>query len=271
MAIVVGIIIGLVLGLTGAGGSVFAVPLLIFVVGLDTESAVAMSLAAVAIASSLGVLTKLKSGAIYWQVALSFAVLGSLFTPIGYYFHQRISEQALLTAFSLLVIIVAVKLWRKSNDSTEDNQFTRSNISYSLKDNHEKINFWYIISSLSANKKVRLTVGAIVTGCLSGLFGVGGGFIVVPTLIFLLSLSMKQAVATSLVVISIISTSGVINYLAQGGTMDTSILLQVGMGGLLGMLLAMPLSKKLAGAKLQKIFSGLMLLMAVMTLIKLSV
>ena len=81
MAIIVGCIIGLVLGLTGAGGSIFAVPLLIILLSLPAQQAIGLSLGAVALSSLLGVFTKIKSGDIQWLPAMVYSVIGSLVAP----------------------------------------------------------------------------------------------------------------------------------------------------------------------------------------------
>ncbi|MCK5880641.1 MAG: sulfite exporter TauE/SafE family protein, partial [Sinobacterium sp.] len=112
-----------------------------------------------------------------------------------------------------------------------------------------------------------ITLGAIVTGILSGLFGVGGGFIIVPTLVLLTAMTIHQAVATSLFVIAVISSAGFVNFMLSDAVINFSTLGEVAIGSLIGMIAGIPLSKKIAGANLQKIFAVLMLLMALITVI----
>ena len=109
--------------------------------------------------------------------------------------------------------------------------------------------------------------GAILTGILSGLFGVGGGFIIVPTLLFLTGISIRQAVATSLVVISAVGISGFTSFMLGGGNPGTDILLQVAGGSIIGMIVGILLSRRISGPILQKIFAVLMLVTAGVTLV----
>jgi uncharacterized membrane protein YfcA len=111
-----------------------------------------------------------------------------------------------------------------------------------------------------------LVVGGIVIGLLSGLLGVGGGFIIVPLLVFLSQINMKQAVGTSLIVISIVSSIGFVNSLRFYHATDNAISYHsmgvLVIGGLLGMLLGQLLTHKVSNVQLQKVFSVAMFLMA---------
>jgi hypothetical protein len=108
--------------------------------------------------------------------------------------------------------------------------------------------------------------GALLTGVLSGLFGVGGGFIIVPTLLFLTGISIRQAVATSLVVISAVGISGFTSFLLSGGSPAPAILLQVAGGSLAGMTAGILLSKRVSGPTLQMVFAVLMFVTAMATI-----
>ena len=269
MVFVVGIIIGLVLGLTGAGGSVFAVPLLMMLLGLPVQQAIGLSLGAVAISAMYGGFLKFKSGDIQWLPAAVYAVIGGLVAPIGNWANRQIDETLLMVGFSLLVSVIAGRMWLQASRQPQQALAIRASI-----DKKEVTNG--AICAVNGGLQFRIglpcvlgvSAGAIITGFLSGLFGVGGGFVIVPTLLFLTGITIKQAVATSLVVIAVISSSGFAGFLLTGSVINAYFLSLVALGGVIGMTLGIFASKYIAGPVLQKIFSVLMLFMAALILIK---
>lgn len=268
MALLVGMIIGLVLGLTGAGGSVFAVPLLMIFLGLPVQQAIGLSLGAVAVSALFGGATKLKSGDIQWLPAIVYAVTGSAIAPLGNWANRQIDETTLMVGFSALVLVIALRMWQQANKNPQQALVVRATIG-------EKVDADGAICRLNNNEKFRIglpcilgvSTGAIVTGLLSGLFGVGGGFLIVPTLLFLTGISIQQAVATSLIVIAAVSSSGFVSFLLSGSEINTYLLGLVALGGIMGMTTGTLVSKYIAGPILQKTFAVLMLLMAAATLI----
>lgn len=261
MTLFIGMIIGLVLGLTGAGGSVFAVPLFITALSLPVQQAIGLSLGAVAVSALFGVITRLSSHEIQWQPAIIYAAVGSLFAPVGIWLNQMVSETILLIGFSALVLVIAIRLWRTAIIEPDTTKAVRASLIKSKKSNAH-----FNATRLSATRMATLLGGATATGLLSGLFGVGGGFLIVPSLLFLIDITTKQAVATSLVVISAISSSGFINFILSGADLPFELLTPIATGGLLGMSGGIYLSRYLAGPQLQKIFSLFMVVMAVVTL-----
>ena len=267
MLVVVGIVIGLILGLTGAGGSVFAVPLLIWVVGLEPSQAVGISLGVVAAAALFGVITRLRSGEIQWLPAAVYATLGSAATPAGQWLNQRIDQHWLMTGFGFLVLIIAARLWLQASKNPQETLEVRASLNAGQDASGA-------VCRMINNQPFKIGLpcvagisgGAILTGILSGLFGVGGGFIIVPTLLFLTGINIRQAVATSLVVISAVGVSGFSSFLLGGGNPGTGILLQVAAGSLVGMTAGIFLSRYLSGPVLQKFFAVMMLAIAGITL-----
>jgi hypothetical protein len=268
MTLLIGLLIGLVLGLTGAGGSVFAVPLLLLL-HVPLHQAIGLSLGAVAISASIGAINKFRSGQIQWLPAFIFLTLGMITAPRGNWLNQVIEEGYLLIGFSLLVLIIATRLWHQANKKPDHTKSVRA--TKNLPDLEDRASCRYLNhspSKISPKCVVSLSLGAMLTGLLSGLFGVGGGFLIVPTLLYLTGISMKKAVATSLVVIATISTSGFISFSLANSLPNLEMLMCLGIGGSAGMLAGTQISQHIAGPKLQKTFSVLMLAIAIATLIR---
>ena len=260
MAIAVGLLIGLVLGLTGAGGSLFAVPLLALLLQMPLQQATGVALGAVAASAFFGVLQRDRSD-IAWGPALIILVGGSLSAPLGRWLSAYFDELWLLMAFSLLLLWVAFAMWRQAVTSPDKAQVLRADTGHSDADKPraycERIDGQW---RLGAPCIAVAGLGGIGVGLLSGLLGVGGGFVIVPLLTLVAGLTMQQAVASSLLVISLVSGSGFLSYCWFSGALDFALLLQVSMGGVAGMLLGARFAARLAGPHLQQGFAVMLLL-----------
>lgn len=260
ISLLLGLAIGTVLGLTGAGGSVFAVPLLVLLLGLPIQQAIGLSLAAVGASALFGLSLKLRSGQIQWLPAIVFSLLGGLGAPVGSWLNRQIDERVLSLAFIALVLFVALRMWILASRKPEDARIVRAGA-------NDEADQGGAICRINQGRKFEIGVpcvlgmsgGALLTGVVSGLFGVGGGFLIVPILIFLTSISMQQAVATSLVIISFISVSGFVSFLSFGNTLDFSLALPLAGGGIGGMIIGVLASRYIASALLQKIFAVMLL------------
>jgi hypothetical protein len=264
------VVIGLVLGLTGAGGSIFALPLLILLINVSPHDAIIISLCAVAASSLFGTLTRLRSGEIVWMPAIMFALTGSLFTPIGSWLNKQLPDTGILIGFSVIVLFVAYKMWKQASDKPLETKVSRARAPQSLID----ANAAYCVMNekepfqFGPRCFIGMLGGASVVGILSGLFGVGGGFIIVPTLMFLTGINIQQAVATSLVVITAVSSSAFLSFYFQGALEVSPLLIQVSLGGLVGMALGIIIGKRISGPQLQKTFAVAMLLLSSLVVAK---
>ncbi len=258
--LVVGIVIGVVLGLTGAGGSVLAVPLLMSFLGFSMTEAVGLSLGAVAASTIIGSVLKRRAGDIHWLPAVVFVVFGSVGSPIGSWLNRQWPENIVLAGFCLLMLVVALHMWRQASVDPESSKVLRGNSKAA--ENPQ------VVCQVRPNDSYKLAwpctylmvLSGLGTGILSGLFGVGGGFLIVPALLSLTNMSMRQAVSTSLFVIACISTFGFLNFVLLTGDVNISVLLLLMTGGIVGMIIGIFSSRYLAGPILQKLFSGLILI-----------
>ena len=265
LSLIFGVIVGLSLGLTGGGGAIFAVPMLVYGLGMATREAVGISLAAVGVTSLVGFLGRWRSRQIEIRTGLLFAVAGMVGAPIGSWLAGLIPEPLLLTLFAILMLIVAYRMWIKAMASTqlataacpienpdEDGPSCQRDAEGNLR-----------LTSRCA--RLLLLVG-LLTGVLSGLFGVGGGFVIVPALILFSGMAIHRAVGTSLLVITLVSISAVASHLYAGRTIPLEVTSWFIAGGVSGMLLGTQIGRHLSGPTLQKGFALAILAVAAFVL-----
>lgn len=265
LSIVFGVVVGLALGLTGGGGSIFAVPLLIYGLGVDPHSAVAMSLAAVAVTAALGAFEAWLRGVVEVRAALIFAVAGMICAPLGVYLGDQVDQAVVLVLFAALMLVVAARMLIKARRAPLESRVVRARLDTQAADDAGTVCRYSTDGRLRLNapcSAALIGVGALV-GVLSGFFGVGGGFLIVPALILITEMGIHRAVATSLLVISLIGVSGVGSAVVAGRDMNWAILALFVVGGVVGMFMGRALAQRLAGATLQTIFAVAMIVIAV--------
>ncbi|MFT4694839.1 MAG: putative membrane protein YfcA [Francisella sp.] len=240
--IIFGLICGIALGLTGGGGSILGVPLLIYGVGLDFHSAVTISLLVVGFTAIFGIAMNFKNQNINFVDASVMIVTGVIFAPIGSYISQSIADKTLMLSFSILMIVIG--LW-----SLIKSRF----MSTSQVSKDDSVNFKYIVS---------LLIGGGAVGTLTGFFGVGGGFLIVPALVFITAMPIKRAINTSLLVIFVVSISGFISHY-DSTSMDWYVASLFIIGGMVGMFAANKLKAKLNDKILQLIFSIMLVILGI--------
>lgn len=259
----IGALIGLILGLTGSGGSLVAVPLLVVLLSLELSEAIGISLAVVAFSAAIGVFHHFKSGSIVWMPTIIFAVVGSALTPLGYQLGQYLTPLLITILFSMLTVFIAITMWNKSHLNS---RVLRVNTSPKLEESVNAIDAAKL--AITWQSTAAIILSAAITGVLSGLLGVGGGFIIVPALTLLFKMKMRQAVASSLVIISIVSSVGFYQYLVLTPIINTHFMSYLMAGSAVGMGLGIFLSRYISSAKLQKIFAVIMVIMTFIMLAK---
>ena len=255
LALICGALVGFALGLTGAGGGIFAVPLLVYGMALAPREAVGVSLSAVGGTALLGVVPRLKRGEVAVRQGLVFAATGIVGAPIGQWISAWLPDRALLRIFAGFMLIVAWHMWRRSRPTATDSQ-QHDQTGHARNAHHGGIR-WALLIGV-----------ALVTGMLSGALGVGGGLIIVPALMLLSHLEIHQAVATSLMVIALVSLSAVGTYLMAGGTLPWLLTINFLAAGCVGMFLGSKLAHRLPGPALQRAFSVMVLMVAVAIVVK---
>lgn len=253
LTIILGALVGLIMGMTGAGGGILAVPLLVFGLQLTVAQAGPIGLLAVGIAAAMGAIIGLKSGIVRYRAALLVAATGILLAPVGVWMAQRLDTRILSVLFAVVLLWVAYKSFRESR---QDGQANSLGIEPPCIRDTESGRFVWTTKCAS-----RLAVSGSVAGVLSGLLGVGGGFVMVPTLQRYTDLPMKSVVATSLAVIALISMTGVATSIL-GGHFNVAIGAPFAAGAIAGMLLGGVLSSRLAPKYLKIAFAFICLIVA---------
>lgn len=256
LTLLLGSIVGAILGLTGAGGSIVAVPLLMFFLHLSPLEAAPIALFSVAISASTGSLIGLKAGSVRYRAASLIAITGIIIAPIGVWCAQRLPTEPLTLIFAVVLIYVAFSMLRQSADAQTA---TSHELLFDLLPCQVAMQETRITWNMRCARALSLT-GALA-GFLSGLLGVGGGFIVVPALKKYSNVPMPHIMPTSLSVIALISITGLVSALAFGH-INWQIALPFAIGALMGMLICRPLSQRFSSQVLQRVFAYFALLVA---------
>ncbi len=254
LGLIFGVIVGLSLGLTGGGGAIFAVPMLVYGLGMDTREAVGVSLVSVGITSLVGFVGRWRTGQVEIRTGLLFAVAGMMGAPLGSWLAGLIPEPLLLTLFAILMLVIAYRMWSKAVTSPHPAN-TACLIENPNKDGPSCQRDAEGNLQLTSRCAQLLLLVGVLTGVLSGLFGVGGGFVIVPALITFSGMAMHRAIGTSLLVVTLVSISGVASHLSAGRAIPMDLTSWFVAGGSGGMLLGTQLGRHLPGSTLQKNFA----------------
>jgi uncharacterized protein len=260
-----GAVVGVALGLTGGGGSIFAVPLLIYGLGVAPADAVAISLLAVAATALVGALQSLRHGLVVWQPSLLFALGGIVGAPAGHFLARLANPRWIVAAFALLALAVGSLMWRASRAHPDQAAAIRAR-AYAAGGGPVCVLAPDGQLRFSAPCALVLLLIGIGTGFLSGFFGVGGGFLIVPALVLVTRMGVHRAVATSLLIISAIGLAGAAGAIWHGG-IAWNVLVPFAAGGVAAMLAARSFAAQVAGPPLQKIFATCIVLVGVAMLI----
>jgi uncharacterized protein len=238
--IALGVLIGIALGVLGGGGSILTVPIFVYVLGFGAKEAIAMSLAVVGATSAVGVAGHWRTGHVNVRVGLVFGAVAMAGTVAGTWVAGYMSGAAQLALFAAVMLAAAGLMLRGRGDET----VTRDDAA----------------SQFHGRRVVRIVAQALAVGTLTGLVGVGGGFLIVPALV-LLALPMRQAVATSLLVITMNCAIGLLGYLGQVPITWPAVALLV-VGTVPGILVGTYLIRFVSPASLRRGFAVFLVLIA---------
>jgi len=243
--------IGITLGLLGGGGSVLTVPVFVYLLDISPRSAVAMSMPVVGLTSLIGAYGHWKAGNVSWRSALTFGVIAMVGAYGGARLATLITGQQQLVLLAIVMAASAVSMLRPTDLPTAGRDHaTRADAE---------------LGETSAALSPALVLAALAVGVLTGLVGIGGGFLVVPALVLLSKVPMHRAIGTSLVVIALNATSGVLGYVGQT-PIDWSLVAWFTLLSSVGILAGARWSARIPAALLRRGFPLLLIALAVFLL-----
>ena len=240
VVLALGLVIGALLGLLGGGGSILAVPALVYGAGLPLAEAVPTSLLVVGISSAAAVLPRLRQ--VQWRLAAIFAATGAAAAFAGTAINRLLDPSLVLIGFAAVMVVAALRMLRSSDDLGGSCALPGGGVNWR--------------SCLP-----KAAASGVVVGLLTGLFGVGGGFLIIPALTLLLGLPMATATATSLVVIVANSAAAFTAHLGDT-TINLPIAAAFTAAAILGSLAAGRLAHRLPSRRVRRWFAYLVLVVA---------
>ncbi|MEL6248817.1 MAG: sulfite exporter TauE/SafE family protein [Cyanobacteria bacterium J06627_15] len=243
--------IGLSLGLLGGGGSILAVPILVYVMGVNSKVAIAMSLFIVGSVSLLGVIPYARHGRVSWRIAAGFIPTAMLGAYLGTQLIRLplITETVQLVSFGLVMLAASILMIRRGRRSVKPQSAQPQDAAA-----QPSVSWLILLEGLGV-------------GIVTGFVGVGGGFLIIPALVLLGGVPIKTAVGTSLLIIAFNSATGFLGYLTQV-SIDWGLTLPFTLAAGLGTLLGSRLSRIVSAEQLQKGFGYFVLAVAIFVLIR---
>jgi uncharacterized protein len=200
LAIPFGITIGLIVGAVGGGGAILALPVLVYVLGEPVSPASTASLIVVALAAAVGAGTLARHGHVCWRLAVAFSLPAAAGALLGTLANQHVGGSALILAFVPVMLGAAGATWQRAGSTCDEPN-----------------------GGCPPVQLAKLLTAGFGVGALTGFFGVGGGFVIVPVLALWLGLSFRRSVATSLVIISITGAAALASHLLEGAKLDVAV------------------------------------------------
>lgn len=238
------LVVGVTLGVLGGGGSVLTVPIFVYVLGVSAKSAVAMSMPVIGLTSAIGAIGHWRAGNVSWRPALTFGLMAMIGAFAGARLARFLTGPQQLVLLAVVMIGSAVSMLRPARAAAESTTPDAS-----------------ATPAAPTSGGVFFLVSALAVGVLTGLVGIGGGFLVVPALVLFAKMPIRKAIGTSLAVIALNALSGVAGYLGQA-SIDWVIVSWFTAIASLGMIIGTRLSPRLPASALRRGFALLLLLLA---------
>jgi len=255
-----GVFIGAIMGLTGAGGGILAVPVLVAGMSWTMQQAAPVALIAVAAGAAVGAMDGFKHGLVRYKAAILMALCGVPVTRLGQSWAHVLPQYLLLGGFALLMLVVSWRFYKQSQSLVSNHE--EDSLRLAFIDGHTGKFVWTPMAAF-----ILAAIG-MLTGLMTGLLGVGGGFLIVPLMRRFTYLAVPGIVATSLFVIALVGSGGVANALLSGADLplvETASFVAAMMGG---MLIGRRVSRKLQAWQVQRGFAMLLAAVSLYMLLK---
>ena len=259
LIILLGVLVGLLLGLTGAGGGILAIPALTLGLGWTLLEATPVALLAVGVAAAVGALDGLRKGLVRYKAAGLMAGAGWLASPVGLYLAKLLPAAALMVLFGAIMMFVSGRMFRQAADGCSEIDAAHGKNCRINPDTGRLV--W--------DTKCSTTLACIgaVSGLLTGLLGVGGGFLIVPAFRRFSDVPMHGIVATSLMVVALVSLGTLAHLLYQGVSLSGEASVFIG-ATLAGMIAGRLIAPKVSGKRMQQGFAVVCAIVSVLMLVK---
>ena len=243
LAIVFGVLVGGALAFMGGGGSILAIPLLAYGLGLDPKQAMSTSLVVVGLAALTAATRNWKAGLVDGRIALTFGLLGTVGSALGAQIARILSPSSQMGLFGLTMVVAAVAILRRPSVDTPQPASSPTGLS------------------------IPAAMAALVVGSISGIVGIGGGFIVVPVLVSVVGLPIHRAIGTSLLIIVFHAIGGVLSY-ASYVSIVTPVLFPFMLAAMVSASVGARLARGLGEFRLRSVFAVGLIILGVFTIVK---
>ena len=244
LAIPFGLVIGLIVGAVGGGGAILALPVLVYVLGEGVGPASTASLIVIALAAAVGAGALARHGKVCWRLALLFSAPAAVGSFLGALANAAVSGRLLILAFVPIMLIAAGATWQRAGAARPDED-----------------------SECPRAKGAVVVLAGVGIGALTGFFGVGGGFLIVPALTLGLKLAFRRAVATSLVIITVTGLAALASHLLTGAAPDFGVTASLSAATALGALAGTAVADRLPQQALARGFAIIVTLVALFLLV----
>jgi uncharacterized membrane protein YfcA len=251
VALALGLVIGVLVGLLGGGGSILAVPALVYAAGQSLPQAIATALLVVGITAVVALLPRLRTGQIAWRIALLFGAAGAATAFAGAAVNRLLPDDVVLALFAALMIGAGVRMLQERPVTGAACAVDGSPVDW-------------------RRCLPRTLAGGLVVGFLTGLLGVGGGFLIIPVLVLVLGLPMTSAIGTSLVIVALNSVAGFAAHVGDT-TLDVPVTVAFTAAAVVAASVAAVLGRRVDTARLRRWFAYLVFAVAGTILLQIAV